>query len=76
MELEKKVEHGHLPFFQKVIHNLFEKMRREHAMSDAMSVLQYCKDAKEESSKFQYAFKIDNERKLEHIFWAPYPFID
>ena len=76
MELEKKVEHGHLPFFQKDIHNLFEKMRREHATSDAMSLLQYCKDEKEENSKFQYAFKIDDEGKLEHIFWAPYPCID
>ena len=36
MELEKKVEHGHLPFFQKNIHNLFGKMRRKHATSDAM----------------------------------------
>ena len=29
-----------------------------------------------ENSKFQHAFKIDDERKLEHIFWAPYPCID
>jgi hypothetical protein len=47
-----------------------------HAMSDAMSLLQYCKVAKENNSKFQYAFTIDDERKLEHIFWSPIPCFD
>ena len=76
MELEKNLKYGHLPFFQIDVCNLYVKMRRMHAMSDTMSLLQYCKVAKENNSKFQYAFTIDDERKLEHIFWSPIPCFD
>ena len=72
MELEKNLKYGHLPFLQIDVRNLYVKMRRMHAMS----LLQYCKVAKENNSKFQYAFTIDDERKLEHIFWSPIPCFD
>ena len=76
MELEKNVKHGHLPFFQRDIHNIYVKMRMMHAISDAMGLLQHYKAAKEKNSKFQYAFTRDDENKLEHIFWAPTPCFD
>jgi len=70
------VEHGHLPFFQRDICHIYVILRSKHVTSGAMSLLQNCKDAKEENSKFHYAIRIDDERKLKHIFWAPYPCID
>ena len=39
IELEKGVKHGDLPFFKRDIHNLYVKMRRMHAMNDAMGLL-------------------------------------
>ena len=70
MELKKNVKHGHLPFFQQDIRNLYVKMRKTHTVNDAMGLLQFCKIAKERNSKFQYAFTIDEEKRLEHIFWS------
>ena len=70
MELKKSVKHGHLPFFQWDICNLYVKMRKMHAVNDAVDLLQFCKVAKERNSKFQYAFTIDEEKRLEHIFWS------
>ena len=52
VELKKGVKHGDLPFFKIDIHNLYVKMRRTHAMNDAMGLLQLCKVAKEKNSKF------------------------
>ena len=65
MELKKNVKHEHLPFFQQDIHNLYVKMRKMHAMNDAMDLLQFCKVAKERNSKFQYAFTTDEEKRLK-----------
>ena len=76
MELQNGVKHGDLPFFKRDIHNLYVKMRRMHAMNDAMGLLQLCKVAKEKNSKFQYAYTTDEESRLEHIFWAPTPCSD
>ena len=70
MELKKNVKHGHLPFFQWDICNLYVKTRKMHAVNDAVDLLQFCKVAKERDSKFQYAFTIDEEKRLEHIFWS------
>ena len=52
MELKKGVKHENLPFFKRDIHNLYVKMRRMHAMNDAMSLLQLCKVAKEKNAEF------------------------
>ena len=41
IELKKNVKHGHLPFFQRDIHNLYVKMRKMHAVNDAMDLLQF-----------------------------------
>ena len=57
MEIERHLKHGQLPFFQKNIRK-----------NDAMNLLQFCKVAKEENSRFQYAFTTDEENRLEHIF--------
>ena len=70
MKLKKNVKRGHLPFFQQDIHNLYVKMRKMHAVNDAMDLLQFCKVAKEMNSKFQYAFTIDEKKRLKHIFWS------
>ncbi|KAK9987564.1 hypothetical protein SO802_027803 [Lithocarpus litseifolius] len=76
IELEKGVKHGDLPFSKGDIHNLYVKMRRMHAMNNAMGLLQLCKVAKEKNFKFQYAYTTDEESRLEHIFWAPTPYFD
>ena len=47
MELEKNEKHGHLPFFQRDIRNLYVKMKKMHAVNDAMDLLQFCKVAKQ-----------------------------
>lgn len=70
MELEKTVKHGYLPFLEKDVWNLLTKIGKTHGVNDAMDLLHHCKIAKEENSKFQYAFTVDEERKLEHIFWC------
>ena len=70
MELKKNVKHGHLPFFQQDIHNLYVKMRKMHAVNDAMDLLQFCKVSKKMNYKFQYAFTIDEDKMLEYIFWS------
>ena len=45
-------------------------MRRKNTKNDAIRLLQFCKVAKEENSRFQYAFTTDEENRLEHIFWS------
>ena len=47
IELKKNVKHGHLPFFQRDIRNLYEKMKKMHAVNDAMDLLQFCKERNE-----------------------------
>ena len=46
-------------------------MRRKNAKNDVIDLLQFCKVANEENSRFQYAFITDEENRLEHIFWLP-----
>ena len=65
------LKYGQLPFFQRDIRNLYVKMRRKNAKNhvmDVMDLLQFCKVAKEENSRFQYAFITDEENRLEHFF--------
>ena len=62
------LKHGQLPFFQRDIRNLYVKMRRKNAKNHVMDLLQFCKVAKEENSRFQYAFITDEENRLEHFF--------
>ena len=57
-------------FFQWDFRNLYVKMRKMHAVNDAMDLLQFGKVAKERNSKFQYVFTTDEEKRLEHIFWS------
>ncbi|KAG5530132.1 hypothetical protein RHGRI_030489 [Rhododendron griersonianum] len=76
IELEKHVKHGYLSFLEKDVRNLFTKVRKKQDANDAMDLLQYCKIAKEEDCKFQYVFTLDEERKLEHIFWSAAHCID
>ena len=51
-------------------------MRRKNAKNDVMDLLQFCKVAKEENSRFQYAFTTDEENRLEYIFWSPTNYFD
>lgn len=39
--------------------------------NDAKDILEYCMKSKSENSNFQYTFTLDDENKLEHIFWSP-----
>jgi len=38
------------------------------APDDAMDLIESMKLAKEENFKFQYAYTIDEDRRLEHLF--------
>jgi len=71
IELEKNVKHGYLPFIERDIRNLFVKTKKKFERNDAKDLLKYCEDAKKSCSKFQYAYTLDEERRLEHIFWSP-----
>ena len=51
-------------------------MRRKNAKNDVMDLLQFCKVAKEENSRFQYVFTTDEENRLEYIFWSPTNYFD
>ena len=46
------MKYGHLPFFQWDICNLYMKMKKMYAVSDAIDLLQFCKVAKERNSEF------------------------
>ncbi|XP_071689185.1 protein FAR1-RELATED SEQUENCE 11-like [Rutidosis leptorrhynchoides] len=70
MELEKSVRHGELDFLTKDVSNLIIKNHKLHSNNDARELLEYCKNAKTENSNFQYAFKLDADNRLEHIFWS------
>ncbi|CAL5191621.1 unnamed protein product [Lathyrus oleraceus] len=70
IELEKNVEHGYLPFIEKDVRNLFLKAKKKVEITDVVDLLKYCEDAKKSCSKFQYAYTLDEERRLEHIFWS------
>ncbi|KAF7821244.1 protein FAR1-RELATED SEQUENCE 11-like [Senna tora] len=41
-----------------------------------MALLKHCEDAKKDVTKFKYSYTIDNEGKLQHIFWSPSPCFD
>ncbi|XP_058766139.1 protein FAR1-RELATED SEQUENCE 11-like [Vicia villosa] len=71
LELENNVKHGYLPFIEKDIRNLFLKANKKVEGSDAIDFLKYCENAKKSCSKFQYAYTLDEEKRLEHIFWSP-----
>ncbi|RZB97812.1 Protein FAR1-RELATED SEQUENCE 11, partial [Glycine soja] len=71
IELEKNVKHGYLPFIERDIRNLFVKTKKKFERNDAKDLLKYCEDAKKSCSKFHYAYTLDEERRLEHIFWSP-----
>ncbi|KAI5407870.1 hypothetical protein KIW84_053927 [Lathyrus oleraceus] len=70
IELEKNVDHGYLPFIEKDVRNLFLKAKKKVEITDVVDLLKYCEDAKKSCSKFQYAYTLDEERRLEHIFWS------
>lgn len=70
MELEQNIDHGLLPFIEKDVRNLFTRIRKQDEVNDATHILRYCELSKEENCKFRYAFTLDDQRKLEHIFWS------
>ncbi|KAF7124416.1 hypothetical protein RHSIM_Rhsim12G0119700 [Rhododendron simsii] len=53
MELEKGIDHGYLPFFEKDVRNLFTKIGKKHGANDAEDLLKHCRIAKEENVGFQ-----------------------
>ncbi|PWA55515.1 Protein FAR1-RELATED SEQUENCE 11 [Artemisia annua] len=71
MEVEKDVPHGQLQFLSKDVHNFLSKIHEMHSQNDAKELLQYCVQSKYENPNFQYVYKLDEENKLEHIFWSP-----
>ncbi|XP_071704366.1 protein FAR1-RELATED SEQUENCE 11-like [Rutidosis leptorrhynchoides] len=70
MELQKQVKHGDLSFFEKDVRNLFTKVKNKLGDTDAMSLINHMKSLKEENDNFQYVYTIDEEKRLENIFWC------
>ncbi|KAL2935278.1 Protein FAR1-RELATED SEQUENCE 11 [Bienertia sinuspersici] len=70
MELEKNLKYGELPFSESDIHNLYGKVKRMLGVDDEMNLIDYMKSAKEENEMFQYAYTLDEERRLENLFWC------
>nr|KYP64016.1 Protein FAR1-RELATED SEQUENCE 11 [Cajanus cajan] len=70
MESEKNVKHGYLSFIPKDVYNLLIYISSERK-NDANDLLHYYQVEKEENCNFQYSYKFDRDRKLEHIFWSP-----
>ncbi|XP_065861583.1 protein FAR1-RELATED SEQUENCE 11-like isoform X2 [Euphorbia lathyris] len=70
MELEKNLKHSELAFFDRDIRNLYGKVKRMLGDNDAKNIMQYMKSTKEENKMFQYAFTLDEERRLENLFWC------
>ena len=71
IELENNVQHGTLPFLDRDIHNLFVKVSKKLAAGNMKDLLDYLKFEQKASAKFYYAFTMDGERRLEHLFWSP-----
>ncbi|KAK8623932.1 hypothetical protein V6N13_065292 [Hibiscus sabdariffa] len=70
MNLQKKVEHGELSFIDKDVRNLFDRVKRMLEADDAKNFVEYMKSAKQENKMFQYAFIMDGDKRLEHLFWC------
>nr|XP_043612259.1 protein FAR1-RELATED SEQUENCE 11-like [Erigeron canadensis] len=70
MELQKEVKHGDLSSQEKDVRNLFTKMRREVGHNDAIDLISYMEASKEKNNKFEYAYTIDEDNRLENIFWC------
>lgn len=47
------------------------KVKKKLAASDVKDLLDYMKLVQKTSSKLHYAFTVDEERRLEHLFWSP-----
>lgn len=73
--LENSVQLDYLPFIEKGVHILFLQIKKKVERSDVKD-LKYCEDVKKSCSKFQYAYTLDEERTLEHIFWSLLVLID
>jgi len=71
IELENNVKHGTLPFLDRDIRSLFVKVKKNLVANDVKDLLEYMKFEQNANSKFWYAFTVDEERRLEHLFWSP-----
>lgn len=49
---------------------MFLKVKKKVEITDVVDLLKYCEDAKKSCSKLQYTYTLDEERRLEHIFWS------
>ena len=65
VELEKGVKHGDLPFLKKDIHNLYVKMRRMHAMNDAMGLFQFEKLLRKRNLNFNMHIQL-----IKRVGWS------
>lgn len=70
MELQKNIKHGELAFFNRDIRNLFGKVKRMLGADDAKNLIDYMKFAKGDNNMFHYVYTMDEETRLEHLFWC------
>ncbi|XP_019436130.1 PREDICTED: protein FAR1-RELATED SEQUENCE 11-like [Lupinus angustifolius] len=70
LELEKRIEAGHLPFLEKDIRNFLQSHSNVGKDNNTSEVLKLCKSLKDKDDAFQYDFTIDESNKLEHIIWV------
>ncbi|PNT66616.1 protein FAR1-RELATED SEQUENCE 5-like [Brachypodium distachyon] len=59
-----------LPYTKKDINNYRTAIRNESNQNDMMMVIDFFKKKQMEDPRFYYAFRIDDENKVQNIFWA------
>ncbi|KAM3221001.1 hypothetical protein P3L10_020269 [Capsicum annuum] len=67
LELENGVDPGQLPFMKKDIRNFVQSESSTNIESDALELLEICKNLKDKDGFFQYDFTVDAYQRLEHI---------
>ncbi|XP_051229777.1 protein FAR1-RELATED SEQUENCE 5-like [Lolium perenne] len=63
-------EDAFVPYGPKTISNLRSEFRSENKEYDISETLDYFKDLKQKDPDFFYDFSLDDESRVEHIFWV------
>ncbi|PNT65017.1 hypothetical protein BRADI_4g36233v3 [Brachypodium distachyon] len=59
-----------LPYTKKDVSNYRTTIRNESNQNDMMMVIEFFRKRQMEDPRFYYAFRVDDEHKVQNIFWA------
>ncbi|KQK18713.1 hypothetical protein BRADI_1g44241v3 [Brachypodium distachyon] len=59
-----------LPYTKKDVSNYRTAIRNESNQNDMMMVIEFFRKRQMEDPRFYYAFRVDDEHKVQNIFWA------